>query len=162
MACQAQLVNVIAPIRAEVGVPAWRQTIFHPFALTARYARGTALLTKVDAPTLATAAHGEVDQVSAVATYDAATSSAAVFLVNRDLDGEVEVELHPRGGLGAGALTGATTVTHTALHDDDLMAVNDQQHPDRVVPRDVSVVGVEDGVARVRLPRASWNVVRIS
>ena len=31
-ACQAQLVNVIAPIRTEPGGPAWRQTIFHPFA----------------------------------------------------------------------------------------------------------------------------------
>jgi alpha-N-arabinofuranosidase len=31
-ACQAQLVNVIAPIRTEAGGPAWRQTIFHPFA----------------------------------------------------------------------------------------------------------------------------------
>ncbi len=35
-ACQAQLVNVIAPIRTEPGGPAWRQTIFHPFALTSR------------------------------------------------------------------------------------------------------------------------------
>src|SRR5262249_47321512 len=32
VACQAQLVNVIAPIVAEPGGPAWRQTIFHPFA----------------------------------------------------------------------------------------------------------------------------------
>ena len=29
IACQAQLVNVIAPIRTEAGGPAWRQTIFH-------------------------------------------------------------------------------------------------------------------------------------
>ena len=39
-ACQAQLVNVIAPIMTEPGGPAWRQTIFHPFALTARLAKG--------------------------------------------------------------------------------------------------------------------------
>ena len=31
-ACLAQLVNVIAPIMTETGGPAWRQTIFHPFA----------------------------------------------------------------------------------------------------------------------------------
>ena len=36
MACLAQLVNVIAPIMTEPGGPAWRQTIFHPFALTSR------------------------------------------------------------------------------------------------------------------------------
>ena len=31
-ACLAQLVNVIAPIMTETGGPAWRQTIFWPFA----------------------------------------------------------------------------------------------------------------------------------
>jgi alpha-N-arabinofuranosidase len=31
-ACLAQLVNAIAPIMTETGGPAWRQTIFHPFA----------------------------------------------------------------------------------------------------------------------------------
>ena len=37
-ACLAQLVNVISPIRAEVGGPAWRQTTFFPFSrLTARH-----------------------------------------------------------------------------------------------------------------------------
>ena len=36
-ACLAQLVNVIAPIMTEPG-GAWRQTTFHPFALTSRYA----------------------------------------------------------------------------------------------------------------------------
>nr|WP_239579410.1 alpha-L-arabinofuranosidase C-terminal domain-containing protein [Microlunatus panaciterrae] len=32
LACQAQLVNVIAPILTKPGRAAWRQTIFHPFA----------------------------------------------------------------------------------------------------------------------------------
>ena len=32
------------------GGPAWRQTIFHPFALTARYARGTVLRTEPVSP----------------------------------------------------------------------------------------------------------------
>ena len=36
--CLAQLVNVIAPIRTEPGGAAWRQTIFHPLAATARAA----------------------------------------------------------------------------------------------------------------------------
>ena len=38
-ACLAQLVNVIAPIMTEPGGPAWRQTIFFPFAISARLAR---------------------------------------------------------------------------------------------------------------------------
>ena len=59
-ACLAQLVNAIAPIMTETGGPAWRQTIFHPFAQTARHARGTVLDLRLDAPTLATAKYGEV------------------------------------------------------------------------------------------------------
>src|SRR4029453_15111454 len=37
-ACQAQLVNVIAPIRTEPGGPAWGQTIFHPVSIIHRLA----------------------------------------------------------------------------------------------------------------------------
>ena len=43
VACMAQLCNVIAPIMTEPGGPAWRQTIFHPFAQAARWARGEVL-----------------------------------------------------------------------------------------------------------------------
>ena len=39
VACLAQLVNVIAPIRTEPGGTAWRQTTFHPFAAVALRAR---------------------------------------------------------------------------------------------------------------------------
>ena len=42
-ACLAQLVNVIAPIMTETGGPAWRQTIFHPFAHFSRLGRGRVL-----------------------------------------------------------------------------------------------------------------------
>ena len=55
VACLAQLVNVIAPIMTEPGGPAWRQPTFHPFATTARLARGTALDLRVSGPTLPTA-----------------------------------------------------------------------------------------------------------
>ena len=40
----AQLVNVIAPIMTEPGGPAWRQTTFHPFSVTARLAKGGTVL----------------------------------------------------------------------------------------------------------------------
>ena len=49
VACQAQLVNVIAPIMTEPGGPAWRQSIFYPMALTAERARGESLVARVSA-----------------------------------------------------------------------------------------------------------------
>ena len=50
-ACLAQLVNVIAPIMTETGGPAWRQTIFWPFAQWSHYGRGRVLRAEVDSPT---------------------------------------------------------------------------------------------------------------
>ena len=47
-ACLAQLVNVIAPIMTETGGPAWRQTIFHPFAQMSRLGRGRVLRAQVE------------------------------------------------------------------------------------------------------------------
>ena len=47
-ACLAQLVNVIAPIMTETGGPAWRQTIFYPFAHFSRMGRGRVLRTEVE------------------------------------------------------------------------------------------------------------------
>ena len=48
VACQAQLVNLLAPIVTIPGGPAWRQTIFHPFALTARHAHDSVLIPQVE------------------------------------------------------------------------------------------------------------------
>jgi alpha-N-arabinofuranosidase len=58
-ACLAQLVNVIAPIRTEPGGPSWRQTTFHPFALTSRHAVGNVLRVEPVTPAYETAKYGE-------------------------------------------------------------------------------------------------------
>ena len=50
--CLAQLVNVIAPIMTETGGPAWRQTIFHPFAHFSNLGRGRVLRTQINSPDL--------------------------------------------------------------------------------------------------------------
>ena len=52
VACLAQLVNAIAPIMTETGGPAWRQTIFFPFADMSNLGRGRVLQTRMDGPTL--------------------------------------------------------------------------------------------------------------
>ena len=52
------------------GRPAWRQTIFHPFAQTARLARGTSLRVEPSGASHETALHGLVDTVDASATWD--------------------------------------------------------------------------------------------
>ena len=64
-ACLAQLVNVIAPIMTETGGPAWRQTIFYPFAQMSRFGRGRVLRARVDCETYAASYYdprGTIDQ----------------------------------------------------------------------------------------------------
>jgi alpha-N-arabinofuranosidase len=90
VACLAQLVNVIAPIMTEPGGEAWRQPTFHPFATTARLARGEALELRVSSPSITTKAHGEVPAVTAAATLS--DGAVALFLTNRSAE-PVEVEL---------------------------------------------------------------------
>jgi alpha-L-arabinofuranosidase len=70
IACLAQLVNVIGPIRTEPGGRAWRQTIFHPFALTAQYAGSRVLRTEIAGPEVDTAAYGRIPALWSTATYD--------------------------------------------------------------------------------------------
>ena len=50
IACLAQLVNVIAPIRTIDGGPAWLQTTAYPFAHVTRFGRGLVLDMEVDGP----------------------------------------------------------------------------------------------------------------
>jgi alpha-N-arabinofuranosidase len=100
-ACQAQLVNVIAPIRTEPGGPAWRQTTFHPFALTSRLGLDQVLRAEIAAPAHRTARYGEVPVVDAVATHDPETGDTVVFAVNRPRSEPVELRVatHPFGDL---------------------------------------------------------------
>ncbi len=156
IACQAQLVNVIAPIMTEPGGPAWRQTIFHPFALTARHARGTVLQTPVTGPTLTTDRYGEVDQLHTVATWDETTGALTVFAVNRSLSdaGDLELDLS--------RFPGDLSVTeHLMLAEDDPSLTNTKDHPDRVRPRPGRST-VEAGVLRSQLPPVSWHCIRLS
>jgi alpha-N-arabinofuranosidase len=155
-ACQAQLVNVIAPIRSEPGGPAWRQTIFHPFAITSRLARGQVLRVEPHGPLYDTARFGAVPVVDAVATHDAETGEVSVFVVNRGQDQPVSLSV-PLGSFGK-AFAVAESWT---LADPDLSAANTEDEPDRVVPVETPGVAVTDGELRLELPPVSWSAIRL-
>ena len=99
MACQAQLVNVIAPIMTEPGGEAWRQSIFFPVATTFGTARGNSLDVGVSAPAADTAAHDDVPTVAAAATHDPETGQVALFVTHRGgTDTDVVVDHRAFGG----------------------------------------------------------------
>jgi alpha-N-arabinofuranosidase len=154
-ACLAQLVNVIAPIMTEPGGPAWRQTIFYPFAITARLARGTVLRLVIESPSYDTAVYGSVALVDAVATLDDDTGGVAVFMVNRSLDAPTAVSIDI-SSLGLVHLGESIT-----LADDDRNATNTLERPDRIVPAPNRSARIGNGVLTVELPAVSWTALEL-
>ena len=153
-ACLAQLVNVIAPIMTEPGGLAWRQTIFFPFALTSRRARGESLQPQLSCDDYDTATYGSVPVVDAAATYDGQSDRASIFVVNRSLTEttKLTVELPD--------LTHATARAMT-LSDDDVYATNTLADPERVTPHANGSVSLTDGYLTIALPPVSWTVIEI-
>jgi alpha-N-arabinofuranosidase len=154
-ACLAQLVNVIAPIMTEPGGPAWRQTIFFPFATTARLAQGTVLRLAVESPTYQTAAYGRVPVVDAVATLDDDTGGLGVFVVNRSVDLPTTVSIN------VSSLGPVRVVESITLAGDDPNATNTLEHQQRVAPAPNQSARIEDGVLTLDLPAISWSAVEL-
>lgn len=152
----AQLVNVIAPIMTEEGGPAWRQTIFHPFALTARLAKGgTVFMPKLDTRTYHTDRYGDVPVLDAVGVR-CADGSIAIFVANRSTDTAEELQVSlPNTVSSAEAQT---------LHEDDVWATNTKDDPDRVVmhPNDTAALTDEGNGLSITLPPVSWTAIHLA
>jgi alpha-N-arabinofuranosidase len=149
----AQLVNVIAPIRTEPGGPAWRQTTFHPFAHTARHARGTVLHTQTTTPTHHTTRFGDVPTIDTVATH---TDDQLTFLaVNRHTTQPVALDLNLR------AFPAYTTIEHTTLTNPDTTLTNTLHQPNRIQPTTTTLTPPTDGHLTAPLPPTSWNLIRL-
>jgi alpha-N-arabinofuranosidase len=151
-ASQAQLVNVIAPIMAEPGGPVWRQTTFHPFALTSANARGDVVRVLVDGPTIETGQFGDVQALDAVATW--ADDGAAVFVVNRHATEAVEAQIELPAGC---SLVQALTLHH---EDPSWKASADDDSSVGVEPNETA--RLDDRILSVTLPPISWTMITLA
>ncbi|MEN5074662.1 alpha-N-arabinofuranosidase [Isoptericola cucumis] len=151
----AQLVNVIAPIMTEPGGRIWRQTTFHPFALTARYAKGEVLRLAVDSPVHETARFGDVATLDAVATHDPETGEVVLLATNRSVTDDVVLDVDLRGFPGLRVVE-ARTLSHP---DHTWSATADDESS--VLPRPNTTAKVADARARAELPPVSWSMIRL-
>ncbi|MFH5774821.1 alpha-N-arabinofuranosidase [Paracoccus sp. NGMCC 1.201697] len=152
IACIAQLVNVIAPIRADKGGKAWRQSIYWPYQLASLYGRGTALRVAVDGPKYDCEVASDVDylDISAV-TRD---GTVTVFIVNRHLAETLDLRLSLTG------YPGASVEFHKVIEGHDLMATNGPD-AEPIAPTDGKGLAVEDGALGGKLAPLSYHVVRL-
>jgi alpha-N-arabinofuranosidase len=167
-ACLAQLVNAIAPIMTETGGPAWRQTIFHPFAHFSRLGRGRVLRTLIDSPTYSARyndPNGPIDEffplpavpyLKLAAVHDGKAGSLTLFALNRSLTEEMPLSLQAAG------FSGLSLAQALELHDADLKAINSKAQPERVTPKPLGSVQIAGDRVKARLKPASWNVIRLN
>ncbi|MFC8599091.1 alpha-N-arabinofuranosidase [Isoptericola sp. NPDC057191] len=151
----AQLVNVIAPMMTEPGGRLWKQTTFHPFALTSTHAAGEVLQVALDSPTYETARFGDAPLVDATATWDERAGELVVFVVNRSVTEEVRLEADLRSVPGLRVVEAVTLanpdVYWSATADDDSVA-----------PRANSTAAIADGRLAAVLPAVSWTMIRLA
>jgi alpha-N-arabinofuranosidase len=153
--CLAQLVNVIAPIMTAQGGPAWRQTIFHPFAQASRFGRGTVLRSVVTAPLYDCKQRTGVPYLASACVHNPEEDTLTVFAVNRSLTDRLRVAVDCRG-FGRVTVRDWSVVRHP-----DLQAVNTRERPNAVRPVAAKGAHIDRGVLTVALPPASWNVIRL-
>ena len=158
IANQAQLVNVIAPILAEENGPAWRQTIFHPFARMAELAKGQVLRTHIDSDKAATGRFGDADLVDVSATWDEDTGRIAFFLANRGLEEAADVEVALRG-FRAGCITRAEVLA--VPEGKDRFTQNTRKHQQQVGLVPLTGVRATGAELTLSLPALSWAVVEL-
>lgn len=165
--CLAQLVNVIAPIMTETGGPAWRQTIFHPFAHFSNLGRGRVLRAQSDSPTYAATYYDprgsqelsfplpEVPHLKLAAVHDERASTLTLFALNRSLTDAMPLRVDANG------FSDLIVEQALELRDDDLGAVNSRAQPERVTPSPLPSVRAESNRLYATLAPASWNVIRV-
>jgi alpha-L-arabinofuranosidase len=155
IACIAQLVNVIAPIRAERGGPAWRQTIYYPYQYASLYGRGRALRVNVDGPTYDCEVAHDVDYLDVAAVHNEGEGLVTLFLVNRHLDEAAEIDIM------LGGFRPVSVELHRTMGGQGLREANTAQAPDRVTPREGTGLAVDEGRLVGSLPPVSYHVVRV-
>jgi len=158
IACLAQLVNVIAPIVAEKGGKAWRQTIFYPFRDASLYGRGTVLRCPVSVDKYDSLEYCDVPYLEAVGVHNQAKNEITLFAVNRNLNEAMQLEAEISG------FGDVELVEHRVLCNKDLRASNSALE-EKVHPTNQPGGRLEGNTGskqlEIVLPPASWNVIRM-
>ncbi len=153
IACLAQLVNVIAPIFTKTGGGAFRQTIFYPFKMLSKYARGSALRPIVTCDKYDCKEFTDVPYIESVVTFDEEKSEAVVFAVNRSMDENVQLDISLLG------FEGYKAVSHESMDGYEINAEN--TFDDEKVKMHLNPIPEDNGkVTTADLKPLSFNVIR--
>lgn len=149
------------------GQHVWKNAAYYPFYQLNKLARnGVSILPVVDGPTFNTEqfalsnsnqcpAYENVQAIEAAAVHHEDKEEAYIFLINRAVDDDIEVNLDVRG------FEGYQFVEHIEMYTDDLNKENSYEHPDVIVPTNNYDTKMEKGKITAYTKKLSWNVIRL-
>lgn len=152
IACLAQIVNVIAPILTTQDSLV-KQTIYYPFMMHSQLARGQSLAVATNAPQIATRQFGDVPALDVSASYDANTGESAIFIVNRSQTDALRTEI-----VWQGQAPQQITRAHQ-LSGSDVKATNNFEHPETIVPRQITDCRMDGNKLVLQLPPLSFTAI---
>ena len=155
LACIAQLVNVIAPIMTEPGGHAWKQTTYYPLFFASMFGRGRALNLVANCPSYEVDEIGTVPYLDVAGVENEAEGTLTFFLVNRNGEEELQVDLSLQG------YRDAQVIEHQVMTHQDLNAVNTAANPDNVAPEKGDGAVADADTLSVSLPPHSYQMVRV-
>lgn len=154
IACLAQVVNVIAPVMTTRD-SLLKQTIYYPFMLFSKLASGVALDVAVKAPMHETVKYGEMPLLDVSASYDEASGTQAVFIVNRSQSESQPVQIQWQD------LKPKRISAVHQLAGNDPKAANTFDQPNNIQLMQVEAPQVQDSGVEMVLPPLSFTVLEI-
>ena len=140
LACIAQSVNAIAPIRTEPDGTSWKQSIYYPFELTSRFGRGLSLMIAEE--------NNDRQALYGSAVWNRSRNELALFITNRAGEPcEFSCRLPPVKSV-------KMSVT---MYCPDHSAVN-APGEERIAPRPLPAV-LDDASLKAELAPVSWSMI---
>jgi alpha-N-arabinofuranosidase len=133
-----------------------RQTIFYPYSWALQFAHGASLNLFTESSTYEVTGLGQVPHLDVAGSLDAVNGKISLFVLNRDLAKQREVEVvwedsAPSRTVDAWTLTGS-----------DLKAVNTFDTPRRVTQQQFTQPSIASGKSKFEVPAGSYTVIQWS
>ena len=151
ISCISELVNSIAPIKT-CGDMAYCQTIFYPFYLMSKYARGTALKSVVECEKYSTKEIFDIPYIDCTSVWDKENNKLVIAILNRSIDKDTDVKIK------LADFNPNTKAQHILFNHEDLKAINTAQNPENVIFKNNGDAKIENDTLEVKIEKHSFNL----
>lgn len=149
------------------GQHVWKTAMYYPYYHMNKLGRGVSIMPAVDGPTFNTPQYNindfdqyhsyeNIDSIDVACVHNEENEEVNIFIVNRDLEDNVEVTIDVRG------FEGYKLVEHIEMFTDDLSKANTYENPDVIKPTNNTDSKLDGGFVTAYTKKLSWNVIRLA